>query len=160
MKEKTFPTSVRLTEKEKLLLKTLVERFEKTNVGDVSENDVIRLALKRLAEAEGVSEMNTITANYRVRDIGTREVSHHETLEQAIDATLLIEGMHGHSRIDSKVNGEWEQSNINDDISQAVEIALRNSQIRFVPAQYQQEHLKRWRTAGSPKLSDYSSIWK
>lgn len=56
MKDKrtSFPTSVRLDGEEKELLKALVEHFGKTSISKVSENDVIKLAIRELAERKGV----------------------------------------------------------------------------------------------------------
>lgn len=56
MKEKrtSHPTSIRLTDDDRELLKALVEHFKKTNVGSVSENDIMRLALRELAERKGI----------------------------------------------------------------------------------------------------------
>jgi ribosomal protein S9 len=116
--------------------------------------------IQKKMRAEGINEMNVMQANYRVRDIGTNEISYHETLEEAINAKLLIAGMQGRSHIDVNVNGEWEQSRVNDEISQAVERALWHSQIRHVPGQLQKAYLKRWRAIGSPKVNDYSSVWE
>lgn len=56
MKEKrtSHPTSVRLTDSEKELLKGLVKYFETISASKVNESDVMRLALRELAERKDI----------------------------------------------------------------------------------------------------------
>lgn len=107
MKEKrtSFPTSVRLGEEERELLKALIEHFEETSISKVSENDVIKLAIRELAERNGIQ------LKFRSKNLVTGEATYHETREQAVDASLTEHCQAAIVKVQSQQeDGSWSQT--------------------------------------------------